>query len=136
MGNELKKRNKENNDKTTLGTKRETEKKQDSTNKRQPRSTVKKPCLVKECDDSQIKTKLKAPIPKDCREENFHHLFENGLHCNRSDLLKGYGGTCPECNIKPKAERKNSKIPLSSLMKTHLLYNCEIYSYSIKYKPL
>ena len=48
----------------------------------------------------------------------------------------GYGGSCPECGLKPKAESKNSKIPLSSLMKTHLLYNCEIYSYSIKCKPL
>ena len=40
----------------------------------------------------------------------------------------GYGGSCPECGLKPKAESKNSKIPLSSLMKP-------IYYITVKFIP-
>ena len=80
--------------------------------------------------------KIKGPIPKDCQKGDCRHLVENGLHFNRTDLNKGYGGSCPESGTKPKAERKNSKISIHSLMKTHLLYNCERYLYSMEYKPL
>ena len=77
--------------------------------------------MIKECD-SQLKSKVQAPIPKDCSKDTCRHLIENGLHFNRSDLLKGYGGTCPECNVKPKSERKNSKIPLIEY--SHMLELC------------
>ena len=57
-----------------------------STNKRQQRATsTKKHCLIKECD-SQLKSKVQAPIPKDCSKDTCRHLIENGLHFNRSDL--------------------------------------------------
>ena len=42
----------------------------------------------------------------------------------------------PECHVRPKGESKNSKIPRSSLLKSHLLYNCSVYKYSAKYTPL
>ena len=52
----------------------------------------------------------KAPIPKDCLRTDCHHMIERGMHFNRTDLLKGYGGICPECHVRPKGESKNSKI--------------------------
>ena len=66
--------------------------------------------------------KIKGPIPKDCQKGDCRHLVENGLLFNRTDLNKGYG--------------VNSKVSIHSLMKTHLLYNCERYLYSMEYKPL
>ena len=35
----------------------------------------------------------KAPIPKDCLSTDCHHMIELGMHFNRTDLLKGYGGS-------------------------------------------
>ena len=68
-----------------------------------------------------------GPVPKLCLKPQCRHLIERGLHFNRTDLLKTYRGICPSCGIKPKAETERSRIPLHSLMKTHLLYNCEKY---------
>ena len=77
-----------------------------------------------------------TPIPKVCYKEQCLHDIIFGRHFNYSDLNKGYGGVCPECGEKPKSESKNSKTPRSSLMKTHLFFQCSIYKYGQKYKPL
>ena len=102
--------------------------------KRSTRKVTNKGCLVKGCEDKKSSKQVKAPIPKQCNLGNCKHFIENGLHFNKTDLQKGYGGICPECQIRPKAENTKSKIPIHSLMKTHLLYNCEKYPYSMEYK--
>ena len=77
-----------------------------------------------------------TPVPKSCSKADCRQLIEMGLHFNRTDLNKTYRGICPDCGAQPKGENQRSRIPLSSLMKTHLLYNCEKYPYCQKYIKL
>ena len=83
--------------------------------------------------------KIKGPIPKDCQKGDCRHLVENGLHFNRTDLNKGYGGSCPECGTKTKAERKNSKISIFQLQNHSKRAKIEILLYFmafVKVQPM